>query len=56
MELESLLKIEKDKNTKMLQEIMNIQAEHKGTLHKMAEIEDQCNEYKDKVYWLESNR
>ena len=35
---------------------MSIQAEHKGTLNRMTEIEDQCTEYKDKVYWLESNK
>ena len=48
--------MQKDKNSKLLQEIMAIQAEHKGTLHKLAGLEDQCNEYKDKIYWLESNR
>ena len=55
-QLESSLKMQKDKNSKLLQEIMMIQAEHKGTLHKVADLEDQCNEYKDKIYWLESNR
>ena len=44
--------MEKDKNSKLLQEIMSIQSEHKGTLHKLSELEDQCNEYKDKMYWL----
>ena len=55
-ELDAFLKAEKDKNSKILQEIMTIQAEHKSTLNKLAEAEDQCNEYKDQIYWLEGDK
>ena len=50
------MKSEKEKNNKILQEIMGIQSEHKQTLNRLNEVEEQCDRYKDQIYWLESNK